>query len=73
MKNRILTHKIGETVFYKDNKVAGMVIGVSETYWSEGDFTSVTYVVKTLSGRVRRISGKEIDQLKKIENLQENN
>ena len=59
-------YELGDTLYYKDTGLlAGKVIGVRETYWSMDDFSSVTYVVSTPRGRVRRISGDEIAQLKK--------
>ena len=59
-------HELGDTLYYKNTgTLVGELIGIRETYWSMDDFACITYVVSTPQGRVRRISGDEIVQLKK--------
>ena len=58
------TYNIGQKVYYKDSgDLAGEVLGVNEVYWSEDNFSLVTYYIMTEKGFNRRVSSKELKEL----------
>ena len=54
------TYSLGEKVFYKDKRYAGIVIGCRETYWSDNHRSEVTYRICLENGRERNVPGTEL-------------
>ncbi|MBM38441.1 MAG: hypothetical protein CMO97_05150 [Woeseia sp.] len=54
------TYSLGEKVFYKDKRYAGIVVGCRETYWSDDQHSEVNYRIRLENGRERNVPGSEL-------------
>ena len=59
-------YDVGDEIFYigSDTPI-GIVVGISETRWSDQDFSDITYVVSTPRGSLRRVPEKDVSDVKK--------